>query len=143
MSTTEETKKKGKGWKKVLFLFGIIEIGGMITALVFIIIALTGSETSTDLLWTGFYILWGVGGSFPIIFVPLMFTIFIRRRNTLFSTVQSFKLSQIGPYAPGYKPSGVKNPRFCEYCGYEVLAGERECTECGGPIKNIKRSYIT
>ena len=52
------------------------------------------------------------------------------------------KASQIGPYAPGYKPSGAKNPSFCEYCGYEVHYGERECPECGGPVRTVKSSYI-
>ena len=28
--------------------------------------------------------------------------------------------------------------RFCEYCGFEVRTGERECPECGGPVRTLK-----
>jgi len=139
---TEETKKK-KGGVKYLIIFNVlIFIGGLVTGLVFIFTSIF-PDFDLDRLWTGNYIIFGTIGFMMFILMPAMVISLFRRRKTTFSSLQSMKFSQIGPYAPGYKPSGIKKPRFCEYCGYEVKTGERECPECGGPVKSIKSSYIT
>ncbi len=138
MST--ETKEK-KGFKPFVFIIVLellIFIGGMVTALVFIF---TGFG-DTERLMTGVYMIYGVAGFVPVILMPTVFIMVFRRRKVMFSSLSSFKLSKIGPYAPGYISSGTKNPRFCEYCGFEVIYGERECPECGGPVKTINSSYI-
>lgn len=139
---TEETKKK-KGGVKFLIIFNVlIFIGGIVTGLIFIFTSIF-PDFDLDRLWTGNYIIFGTVGFMMFILMPTMVISLFRRRKSTFSSLQSMKLSQIGPYALGYKPSGVKKHRFCEYCGYEVKTGERECPECGGPIRSIKSSYIT
>lgn len=138
---TEETKKKKGGFKYLIILSVLIFFGGIITGLVFIFTSIF-PDFDLDKMWTGNYILFGTIGFMMFIFMPILVISFARRRKVVFSSLSSMKLSQIGPYAPGYKPSGVKKPRFCEYCGYEVKTGERECPECGGPIRSIKSSYI-
>ncbi|MCE7741452.1 MAG: zinc ribbon domain-containing protein [Candidatus Heimdallarchaeota archaeon] len=143
MST--ETKKKGSGaFKYILLIEMLIFVGAIIAALVIIFSSIFGEDPSTDIdrMMIGVYILYGSMGYIPFIVAPTLILMFTRRKNNMFSSLQSFKLSKIGPYAPGYKPSGVKKPRFCEYCGYEVILGERECPECGGPVKAINSSYI-
>jgi len=142
MST--ETKKKGIGaFKYILALEILILVGAMITAFVMIFSSIFG-DGSTDLdgMWIGIYILYAGMGFVPVVIMPTVALMFFKRRKTMFSSLTSFKLSKIGPYAPGYKSSGVKKPRFCEYCGFEVISGERECPECSGPVKTINSSYI-
>lgn len=139
---TEETKKKKGGFKYLIILSVLIFFGGIITGLVFIFTSIF-PDFDLDKMWTGNYILFGTIGFMMFIFMPILVISFARRRKVVFSSLSSMKLSQIGPYAPGYKPSGVKKPRFCEYCGYEVKTGERECPECGGPVRSIKTSYIS
>ena len=139
---TEETKKKKGGFKYLIILSVLIFFGGIITGLVFIFTSIF-PDFDLDKMWTGNYILFGTIGFMMFIFMPILVISFARRRKVVFSSLSSMKLSQIGPYAPGYKPSGVKKPRCCEYCGYEVKTGERECPECGGPVRSIKTSYIS
>ena len=143
MSTKEDAKKTGKGWKRLVITITVLLIGTLFTGLGIMLSATFIYPMNMDRFWLGIGLLGGAGGAFPLILVPLLMIWLFRKRTNIFSTVQSFKLSKIGPYAPGYKPSGVKKPRFCEYCGYEVVAGERECPECGGPTKSIKSTYIT
>jgi len=142
MST--ETKKEKKGPFKIIFIIEIlILIAGFITAFYFIFSGIFGDiPTDLDIMWRGLYILWGSIGYVPIVILPTLLIMIFKRKGKMMSSLQSFKLSKIGPYAPGYKPSGAKKPRFCEYCGYEVLDAERECPECGGPVKTINSSYI-
>ncbi|MHA1218664.1 MAG: hypothetical protein ACTSSN_10080 [Candidatus Heimdallarchaeaceae archaeon] len=139
---TEESKKKKGGVKYILILGVLIFIGGMVTGLVFIFTSIFPTF-DLDRMWTGNYILFGSIGFMMFIFMPVMVSWIFRKRKVVFSSLSSMKLSKIGPYAPNYKPTGVKKPRFCEYCGYQVHASERECPECGGPIRTIKSSYIT
>ena len=137
MST--ETKKRGfKPFIITIAIEILIFIGVLVTALVFIFTGFYDNER----LMTGVYMLYGVTGFIPLILMPTVFIMLFRRRNVMFTSLKTFKMSKIGPYAPGYKPSGAKNPRFCEYCGYEVLYRERECPECGGPVRTINSSYI-
>ena len=138
MST--ETKKEKKFPFKYIFAIEIlILIAGIITAFYFIFSNIMGD---LDQMWIGLYILWGSMGYVPVVIIPTVVLMVFKRRNSMFTSLKNFKDSKIGPYAPGYKSSGAKKPRFCEYCGYEVLTGERECTECGGPVKTINSSYI-
>ncbi len=139
---TEETKKKKGGVKYIIIFNVLIFIGGIVTGLVFIFTSIF-PDFDLDKLWTGNYIIFGTIGFMMFILMPTMVISLTRRRKTVFSSLQSMKFSQIGPYAPGYKPSGMKKSRFCEYCGYEVKTGERECPECGGPVQSIKSSYIS
>ena len=143
MST--ETKKKGIGaFKYILIIEGLLFLGTIVTAIVLIFSSVFGDDPSTniDRMWIGIYMLYGVAGFIPFIFMPTVVIMFTRKRKTIFSSLKSMKISKIGPYAPGYKPSGAKKARFCEYCGYEVICGEREGPGCGGPVQSIKSSYI-
>ena len=140
-----ETTKKGIGpFKYILAIELVIFLGLLITGFVLLFKTLFGPDISTDpgSIWWGLGFIYGAVGVIPLILVPTVLTMVFKRRKVMFSSINSFKLSKIGPYAPGYKPSGVKKPRFCEYCGYEVLTGERECPECGGPVRTIDSSYI-
>ena len=142
--STEIANKKGTG--KLKYILGaelLIFLAGIITGIVFIFLNIFSSDPfNTDLLWIGLYCIWGACGFIFFVVFPTSMVMIFRRRNSMVSSLKSFKINLTGPYAPGYKPSGVKKPRFCEYCGYEVLTGERECTECGGPVTAIKSSYI-
>ena len=140
-----EMKKKGIGNIKYLIGFELfILFGGLITGIVFIFRAIFTSDFMpyASSMWIGIYIMAGSMGFALLVIAPTTVIMATRRRKDMFSSLQSFKISAIGPYAPGYKPSGVKKPRFCEYCGFEVLKGERECPECGGPVKTINSSHI-
>lgn len=139
---TDESKESKFKIKYVAIPGIFIFIGGIVTGLVFIFTSIF-PDFDLDKMWTGNSILFGTIGFMMFIFMPILVISFARRRKVVFSSLSSMKLSQIGPYAPGYKPSGVKKPRFCEYCGYEVKTGERECPECGGPVRSIKTSYIS
>jgi hypothetical protein len=140
--TSKSTDKKGKGFKFALILFGILEVGGIIAAfvLIFSSFAGIGSGGSIDLnrMWNGIYIIFGVTGALPLIGMPLLFSYASTKRKTITSAVESMRTKLIGPFDPNYTSSGVKNPRFCEYCGFEVRTGERECPECGGPVRTLK-----
>ncbi len=143
MAQTQDTKKKsGSGFKYLAILVGLMIIGGIVTALVFIFTSL-GMDTDIDRLMIGVYIMYGVAGSIPLLVMPTLFGWLFSKRKTMVSSLQSFKLSKIGPYAPGYKPTTAKKQRFCDYCGFQVYSNERECPECGGPVRGIKTSYIT
>ncbi|MCE7748124.1 MAG: hypothetical protein GPJ51_06985 [Candidatus Heimdallarchaeota archaeon] len=139
---TDESKESKFKVKYVVIPGIFVFIGGIVTGLVFIFTSLFPT-IDLDRLWTGNYILFGTIGFMMFIFMPAMVIAFARKRKTVFSSLQSMKFSKIGPYAPGYKPSGIKKPRFCEYCGYEVKTSERECPDCGGPVRSIKSSYIS
>jgi len=138
----DKKKKSGSGFKFLAVFIGLLVVGGMVTALVFIFTSF-GIPMDTDRLMIGVYIMYGVAGSIPLLVMPTLFLWLFSKRKTVFSSLQSMKLSKIGPYAPGYKPTGAKKQRFCEYCGFQVFTGERACPECGGPVKGIKTSYIT
>ena len=143
MAQSRDTKKKSGGGFKFLAIFiALVVIGGIVTALVFIFTSL-GFPVDTDRLMIGVYIMYGVAGSIPLLVMPTLFGWLFSKRKTVFSSLQSMKLSKIGPYAPGYKPSAAKKQRFCEYCGFQVYSNERECPECGGPVRGIKTSYIS
>ena len=139
---TDESKESKFKVKYVVIPGIFIFIGGIVTGIVIVFTSIF-PDFDLDRLWIGNYIIFGTIGFMMFIFMPAMVISFTRRRKTVFSSLQSMKFSKIGPYAPGYKPSGMKKPRFCEYCGYEVKTAERECPECGGPIRSIKSSYIT
>jgi len=139
---TDESKESKFKVKYVVIPGLFVFIGGIVTGLVFIFTSLFPT-IDLDRLWMGNYFLFGTIGFMMFIFIPAMVIAFARKRKTVFSSLQSMKFSKIGPYAPGYKPSGIKKPRFCEYCGYEVKTSERECPECGGPVRSIKSSYIS
>ena len=142
MAQNSEIKKKsGKGFRFLAIFIALLELGAIATALVFIFTSIM--STDIDRIMIGVYIIYGVAGSFPLLVMPLLFMGIFRKRKTIISSLQSMRISKIGPYAPGFKSSGVKKHRFCEYCGYEVRAGERECPECGGPVRDIKSSYIS
>lgn len=140
--TSNSTEKKGKGFKYAAILFGLLEVGGIIAGLVFIFMSFgdigSGGGVDLDKLWIGNYILFGVAGALPLIGVPIMFAFISSRRKTITSAVTNMRKNLIGPFAPNYTSSGVKKPRFCEYCGFEVRTGERECPECGGPVRTLK-----
>ena len=144
MST--ETKKKGFGpFKFIIGLELLIFIGLLVTGFVFLGMFIRNSvffEESARTIWFALGFIYGAIGMVPVIIMPTLGIMLFRKRKVMFSSLQSFKLSKIGPYAPGYKPSGSKKPRFCEYCGFEVMDDERECPECGGPVRTINRSYI-
>ncbi len=140
---TKKTEKRKFKARYVLIPGVLIFIGLIFTGIGFIFSSFIPFTDPFDLdsLWTGNYIIFGSIGYMILIFMPLMIFTLSRKRNTLLT---SFQLSKIGPYAPGYKPSvGVKKASFCEYCGYQVHANERECPECGGPIQSIKSSYLS
>ena len=145
MAQTQDKKKKsGGGFKFVVIFLVLAEIGAMATALYFIFSSLGGiGDTDIDRMMIGVYIFYGVAGSIPLLVMPTLFGWLFSKRKTMFSSLNSFKLSKIGPYAPGYKPTAAKKQRFCEYCGFQVYSNERECPECGGPVRGIKTSYIS
>ncbi|MHA2358142.1 MAG: zinc ribbon domain-containing protein [Candidatus Heimdallarchaeaceae archaeon] len=140
--TAEEKKKGGSGLKVFGIFSGILIVGTLLASIVMMFISLPQIGTSMDLFWTSIWMMVGAGALFPVL-LPIFMVMSFRRRRSMISTVQSMRLSKIGPYAPGFKPSGAKRASFCEYCGYEVRSGERECPECGGPVKTIKSSYYT
>ena len=140
---TKETEKKKFKARYVLIPGLLIFLGGIFTGigLLFSSFLPFGDPIDLDRLWTGNYVIFGTIGFMFFIFMPTMIFSITRKRNSLLS---SFQLSKIGPYAPGYKAkTAIKKAKFCEYCGYQVHANERECPECGGPIRAIKSSYIT
>ena len=143
LQTQDKKKKSGGGFKFVVIFLVLAELGAVATALYFIFSSLGQMPSDTDRMMIGVYILYGVAGSIPLLVMPTLFGLFFSKRKTMFSSLQSFKLSKIGPYAPGYKPTAAKKQRFCEYCGFQVYSNERECPECGGPVRGIKTSYIS
>ncbi len=140
--TSKSTEKTGKGFKFALILFGVLEVGGVIAGLVFIFMSFAGigdgGGVDLDMMWIGNYILFGAAGALPLLGMPILFAFVSSRRKTIASAVTNMRKNLVGPFAPNYTSSGTKKPRFCEYCGFEVRTGERECPECGGPIRTLK-----
>ncbi|MFW9851600.1 MAG: zinc ribbon domain-containing protein [Candidatus Thorarchaeota archaeon] len=140
--SSKSTENTRKGFKFALILFGILEIGGVITGLVFIFSSFadigSGGGVDLDKMWIGNYILFGVAGALPLLGMPILFAFVNSKRKTIASAVTNMRKNLIGPFAPDYTASGIKKPRFCEYCGFEVRTGERECPECGGPVRTLK-----
>ena len=139
---TQEKKSSSFKPKYVLIPGLIIFIGGIFAGLgiMFTSFLPIGDPMDLSKLWLGLEIMGGAMGFIMFIFMPLMFFSVTRRRTNLLS---SFQMSKIGPYAPGYKPTpNVKKVSFCEYCGYQVEENERECPQCGGPVRSLKSTYI-
>ena len=139
---TQETKKRTFKARFVLIPGVLLFIGLIFTGIGFMFSSFMPFGDPFDMsgMWTGIYIMGASIGYLLVIFMPLMIFTVTRKRTNLLT---SFQLSKIGPYAPGYKPSPVaKKVKFCEYCGYQVHANERECPECGGPVRSVKSSYI-
>ena len=140
-NTEKKSSKKKDGFFKFLLIVVVLGvIATLITGLVkmFLSLGLFGGDFDTQKLLTSSYILYGAAGAIPLLLMPTLFLWVFSKRKTLMSNVKtSFKVRGIGPYASGFQFSGVKKAKFCEYCGYEVRTGERECPECGGPVRNI------
>ncbi len=140
-STKSETGKKTGGFYKFLVIFTVLAvIGTMATAIVLMFTSFgfgTG-EFNQDRLLLSTYLMYGVAGSIPLILMPSLFLWMFSKRKTIMKNVKtSFRTRGIGPFAASFQHPGVKNARFCEYCGYEVRTGERECPECSGPVRKI------
>lgn len=140
-TTKSETRKKPNSFFKYLAIFvGLLVIGTLVTALVlmFTSFSFNGGEFNIDRLNLSTYLLYGVAGSFPLIFMPTIFLWVFSRRKSIMNNVKiSMQARGIGPFAASFQHPGVKNARFCEYCGYEVRTGERECPECSGPVRKL------
>lgn len=142
MTNQSETKpKKSNGFKIVLILFGIIEIGLIITAFTFIFSTIFDYPLDFEKMITG-YIFLGVFGGLLITVFPIMMIAFIMsRRKQLTKTFHNISSSvgasaaALAPYSASYRPSKSGKTYYCDYCGYEVRSHERECPECSGPIK--------
>jgi len=144
----EDKPKKSKGFKIVLMLFAIIEIGLIATGLSFIIssFATTNFEISFERFNIGIILIWIFMGSI-IIFFPILLISFIMSKrkeltktfHNISSSVSSASAAASAPYSASYRPSKSGKVYYCDYCGYEVKNEERECPECSGPIKRGKR----
>ena len=140
-STTSKSSKKKDSFFKFLLIFIVLAIiGTLATALVimFTSFGFGGEDFNLDRLMLSTYLMYGVAGSIPLILMPSLFLWMFSKRKTIMKNVKtSFRTRGIGPFAASFQHPGVKNARFCEYCGYEVRTGERECPECSGPVRKI------
>ena len=142
----EDKPKKGTGFKVALILFGIIEIGLIITAITFIVSAAIDFPVDFERMITG-YILIAIFGGLLITFFPILMISFIMSRrksltktfHNISSSVSSASAAALAPYSASYRPSKSGTVYYCNYCGYEVKSHERECPKCSGPIKRGKR----
>jgi hypothetical protein len=133
-------KKKGSFYKFLAIFVGLAVIGTLVTALVlmFSSFGFGGGDFDMERLQLSTYLLYGVAGSIPLLLMPTLFLWLFSRRKVIMNNVKaSFQVRGIGPYASGFKFTGAKKARFCQYCGYEVRTGERECPECSGPVRNV------
>jgi len=140
ITSEQNTKKSNSIFKYLFIIIAIGIVGTMIFALVRMFLSFLpfGSEMDTQKLLTSSYILYGVAGAVPLLLVPTMFLWINSRRKVIMNNVKtSFQVRGIGPYATSFQFSGAKKARFCQYCGFEVRSGERECPECSGPVRNI------
>ncbi|MHA1419739.1 MAG: hypothetical protein ACTSVO_09765 [Candidatus Heimdallarchaeaceae archaeon] len=143
---SEEKPKKRYGFKIILFLFGIIEIGLIVTAITFIVSATADFPLDFDKMITG-YILIAAFGGLLVIFFPILIISFVMSKrkeltktfHNISSSVSSASAAALAPYTASYRPSKSGKVYYCDYCGYEVKSHERECPECGGPIKRGTR----
>ena len=140
-SADNETAKKSGSIFKFLFIFvGLAIIGTLVTALVlmFSSFSFNGGEFDIDRLLLSTYLLYGVAGAVPLLLMPTVALWIFSKRKTLMNNIKvSMRTRGIGPFASSFQHSGVKNARFCEYCGFEVRTGERECPECSGPVRKL------
>ena len=135
----EDKPKKGTGFKVVLILFGIIEIGLIATALAFIIGSISDPLGETSRMWTGLILIYVFAGTLIIFFPIIMISFVMSRRKAITKTFHNITSSALAPYSASYRPSRSGQVYYCDYCGYEVKSHERECPECSGPIKRGKR----
>ena len=147
MTNQSETKpKKSNGFKIALILLGIIEIGLIITAFTIIFSTIFDSPIDFDRLITGYIFLGIFVGVLIIVFPILMISFVMSRRKQITKTFHNISSSAstataaaLAPYSASYRPSKSGKTYYCDYCGYEVKSHERECPECGGPIKRGTR----
>ena len=140
MTTSTESKKPNRFFKYLAIFAFLAVIGTLITALVmmFTSLGIFGGEFNQERLMISTYIMYGVAGSIPLVLMPSLFLWVFSKRKTIVQNMRtSFQVRGIGPYASNFKFTGVKKSRFCEYCGYEVRSGERECPECSGPVRKM------
>ncbi|MHA1200189.1 MAG: hypothetical protein ACTSQF_12760 [Candidatus Heimdallarchaeaceae archaeon] len=145
-SQSEEKPKKRKGFKIILILFVIIEIGLIATGLSFIIRSFAIFPNNIDMFFTGMIFIWICIGS-VIIFFPILIISFIMSKrkeltktfHNISSTASTATAAALAPYSASYRPSKTGKVYYCDYCGYEVKSHERECPECSGPIKRGTR----
>jgi hypothetical protein len=139
---SESGKKKGSFFKYLAIFSVILVIGTLVAAMVLMFSALNiggGGGVNLERLQLSTYMLYGVAGAFPLILMPSLFLWIFSRRKVIMNNVKtSFQVRGIGPYAAGFQFTGAKKARFCQYCGYEVRTGERECPECGGPVRKFE-----
>ena len=137
----EDKPKKGSGFKVVLILFGIIEIGLIITAFTFIFSSIFDYPIDFDRMITGYIFLGIFIGLLIIVFPILMISFIMSKRKSLTKTFHnisgsvSASAAALAPYSASYRPTKSGKVYYCNYCGYEVRSHERECPECSGPIK--------
>ncbi len=142
---SEEKPKKGKGFKIVIILFAIIEIGLIATGLTYIIRSFAMFPNNLDMFFTGMIFIWVFIGSIIIFFPILIISFVMSKRKSLTKTFHNISSSvgasaaALAPYSASYRPSKSGKIYYCDYCGYEVKSHERECPECSGPIKRGKR----
>ena len=140
-STTSKSSKKKDSFFKFLLIFIVLAIiGTLVTALVimFTSFGFGGEEFNLDRLMLSTYLMYGVAGAVPVLLMPTLFLwLFSKRKTVMLNVRTSFQTRRIGPFAASFQHPGAKNARFCEYCGYEVRTGERECPECSGPVRKI------
>ena len=142
----EDKPSKSKGFFVGLLLFGLVEIGLLVTAFVYIF----GEIFSPDMIdfskyWTGFWYLGGFMVGLIIVLPILMIAFIMSKRKALTKTFHNItgsvttSTAALAPYSASYRPTKKGNVFYCDYCGYEVRSNERECPECSGPIKRGKR----
>lgn len=140
-NTKSQTSRKANSFYKFLAILAILAvIGTLIAALVmmFTSLGLGGGDFNFERMKISSYMLYGVAGAIPLILMPSLFLWIFSKRKVIMSNLKSsMKVRGIGPYAANYQHPGVNKARFCEYCGYEVRSGERECPECGGPVRKL------
>ncbi|MHA2256181.1 MAG: hypothetical protein ACXAAM_08920 [Candidatus Heimdallarchaeaceae archaeon] len=140
-STKSSSGKKKDSFFKFLLIFIVLAVIGTLVAAIVIMFTSFGfgmGEFNQERLLLSTYLMYGVAGAVPVLLMPtLALWLFSKRKNIMKNVKTSFRTRGIGPYATSFQHPGAKNARFCEYCGYEVRTGERECPECSGPVRKI------
>ena len=132
-------KRRDSGFKFLAIFVGFLVVGSVIAGIVVMMLGLNfwnPLEMNLDLFWIGIYILFGASG-LAILGLPAVMCGWLNKRRGIIAETMKTVEKNIKdiPYPTFSQALKAKRRDYCEYCGFEVYSKERECPECGGPIK--------